>query len=318
MQDSRAPSRSRALRLSFDKGEVTPQETVPARAQSLFIQAVENVAPEAMDALRDGGPLDCCRRLVLEWERALLDASAWGDYIRRYGPRGFLAVARDPSVCDPALYLALLGWEDVRRASAEDGIYPDLVPLRDALLAWSERFNLREAWLLDVALDNLRLWSKHPRTARFLSVAAWSFDSRRWQFPTEDERRVVVAAGDGITVTVEWNPLKESWEDLKRKLRKLRGLLGSREREVEDHFRRVLESLEQRGYIKPPVKRNRSGSPLLHFEWLAMYQVKGMDYEEIAQAYTDADPSGERAITTDAVRKAVEETAKLVGLQLRK
>lgn len=300
-------SRSRPLRLG--PGERVPPAVVTETARALFLAAVRRLAPEVLEALRDGGPLVRYQLLALEWELALLDANAWGDYRRRYGPNALLAAAmvRHPE---------RLRWRHIGAADAARGVLPDLAPLRAALEAWTDRFNLRAEWLLDTALATLHAWSVDAKAARQLR---WAWRVPTWWNPlAEEERRITVPAGDGVVVAIEWDPLVEAEKDLQRRLRKLRGLLGDRTHDVEAHFRRVLTFLETRGLVKPPAKRNRSGSPVLHVAWLIMRLVKGMGYEAIAQAYTDTDPTGERVITTDAVRKAVQETAKLVGLQLRK
>lgn len=300
-------SRSRPLRLG--PGERVPPAVVTETARALFLAAVRRLAPEVLEALRDGGPLVRYQLLALEWELALLDANAWGDYRRRYGPNALLAAAmvRHPE---------RLRWRHIGAADAARGVLPDLAPLRAALEAWTDRFNLRAEWLLDTALATLHAWSVDAKAARQLR---WAWRVPTWWNPlAEEERRITVPAGDGVVVVVAWDPVVETADDLRRRLQPVRRLLSERALAVEARFRDVLADLEARGFVKPSVKRARSGSATLHFGWLVAYQVKGMGYEAIAQAYTDADPSGERVITTDAVRKAIEATAKLVGLPLRK
>jgi hypothetical protein len=74
-----------------------------------------------------------------------------------------------------------------------------------------------------------------------------------------------------------------------------------------------------------PMKRARAGKaktrsdddPLLHYKWAVMYQCLKIDPDKIAQAYSDADPAGDRAVTTSAIKKAVTKTAHRIGLVLR-
>ncbi len=44
---------------------------------------------------------------------------------------------------------------------------------------------------------------------------------------------------------------------------------------------------EEEGWKKPVEKRNRSGNPAQHFEWLALYQLKQLTYKKIAIMYLD-------------------------------
>ncbi len=70
---------------------------------------------------------------------------------------------------------------------------------------------------------------------------------------------------------------------------------------------------------KTPEKRSRGGGPTLHFRWLAQYQVLGNNLEEIGQAYLDEDQTLTRKPVEDgAIRKAIQTTAVLVGITLRK
>lgn len=175
--------------------------------------------------------------------------------------------------------------------------------LDEALRGWAAAHHLPE-WVLPTAKATLLVWSAGA------SQKAWchAFD--------------VYVTGDGCEEhpfefsAPGWRPWGllepgEAWEEYERRL-------DAAYAAAKAAYRRRMEALaEERGLRRTPVKRNRSGDPLLHFKWLAEYQVRGRDYEELSQEYTDADPTGDRVIGSDAIRKAVADTARLVGLTLR-
>ena len=71
-----------------------------------------------------------------------------------------------------------------------------------------------------------------------------------------------------------------------------------------------IESVKQISGISPAPEK-RTGNQ--HFEWLALHHVGGWKYERINERY--ADESGKPDIP--AIRRAITETAALIGLTLR-
>ena len=104
-----------------------------------------------------------------------------------------------------------------------------------------------------------------------------------------------------------WHPLLET-----RKAAKSRMLKAFAEH-IRKEFDRRESLCQNAGLLRTPEKRNQE-----HFKWLAYYLLKGWDYETIAQHYMNSDPKGELDIGTDAVRKALKNTADLIGVELRK
>jgi hypothetical protein len=100
-----------------------------------------------------------------------------------------------------------------------------------------------------------------------------------------------------------WNPVLGSWsawrKAVDRKLREYR-------QAVEDAFRDV-------GAESRSVKRKARS----HFEWLVRYQVREEDFGPIAEAI-DAKQNPTKGDTEARVRKAVQATAGLIGLRLRR
>lgn len=286
------------MRLWF--GELATHELVTSQARNIFLKTIRALAREVLEALRDGMAWVSYRLFVEERELSR-DPEGWrrvvSHYRQRYGERVLLAVTRTTRV----------GWATVRHASAEEGYYPDLLPLKYALLAWAERFHLADEWVLDAALDTLHRWTQWRKAAEVLE---WAYIGGSWWAPVSDEEQQLIFRHAG------WDPTSETWESFESRLRA--DVEWWLEKVRMEYRPRLLALCEERGWRPTPIKRNRSGSPLLHFEWLVRYQVQEWGYARIAQAYTDADPQGDKVIGEDAVRKAVKSTADLLGLTLRK
>ena len=106
--------------------------------------------------------------------------------------------------------------------------------------------------------------------------------------------------------TRHWHPIMETRETVELRMEKT--FLKHIKRELDE-----MESLcESAGLKRTPEKRKQK-----HFQWLAYYIVEELDYEEIAQKYMDSDPRGDRVIEADSVKKAIKNTADLIGMKLR-
>jgi hypothetical protein len=79
----------------------------------------------------------------------------------------------------------------------------------------------------------------------------------------------------------------------------------------ETEMKRYIKNLEEvaidSGYKPTPKKQDDTS----HFQWLVCFQVKGWSYKEIQKH------CGQHVGTDKAVRKAIKETAALIGLTLR-
>lgn len=125
------------------------------------------------------------------------------------------------------------------------------------------------------------------------------------------EWRVLEAADPGLVESLmieppmpePWNPVLEPWKPWKE--RTVQALTRYR-KDVEQAFRKAGAE---------PRKTKRKARE--HFEWLVRYQVLEQKFQAIADAIDQAqDAPGDDPEAR--VRKAVQETAKLIGLHLRR
>jgi hypothetical protein len=182
-----------------------------------------------------------------------------------------------------------------------------------ALEKWVETFNLDIGAAFNwEAITTLTFWSDDPSARNELHWA-------RFPHPELDAipgevRNVEFSCPAG------WHPLEEYWREFEaRIIREFKQYLA-------DYRPSIIEAMRESGKKPVPVKRQRGGRPStsdgssgkrdLHFEWLALYQCRQWSYGKIAGWYIP-DEYGEKAVGADAIRKAVQQAAKLVGLTLR-
>lgn len=259
-------------------GYYSNQNIEASKAQSHFLEAVERVAPEVLENLRDR------------------------------------VMPVPPGRWPPIL----------------EGTSPEQ---RGVLESWANRHNLSYEWVLRTAVVTLNYWQREsendreeeddpevvaafkaaadvarkagiareerkPRTPPRRRILRWVTLGTCWESPLTDEERVlkleVVSPGpdDG----------PEEW------LRFERFVVN----QVRGHRSRLQELLRQRGWKRTTVKRNRRGSPLVHFEWTARHVVLGHREEDIAEEISQSDSEG---IDVDTIRKAVAETSRTLGLK---
>src|SRR5262249_48949925 len=92
-----------------------------------------------------------------------------------------------------------------------------------------------------------------------------------------------------------------------------------------DYRRKMIVAMKDAGIKPVPVKRVRGSRPddgsqstNLHFEWLALFQCKGLSFGMIADRYPLKRNGKLTGRDDSTVSKAVREAAKLAGLTLRR
>jgi len=224
------------------------------------------------------------------WRRLFIEA------IRKWRPE-VLESLRD----DVAPHFA--AWRDgedvpeiwyVRKATET---FRHLVPFRDALFAWAERWRLgekwwavQEDWILQGALDTLRFWRRSPEWAATL---AWSHDDRTPDYVLSDDERRFHLTLDG------WHP--ELGETVAEALRRVARQATRKARE--DYVPARIAMLHERGWRESPGKRTRK-----HVEWLVRFHINDESLSKIASTVHTF---------KENVSQRIHEVATLIGLTLR-
>lgn len=100
-----------------------------------------------------------------------------------------------------------------------------------------------------------------------------------------------------------WDPRNDTWGEFEKKL-------DAAYKKYKELYRERTEAhLERKGYVEGKEKRNKE-----HFEWLVRYQIQNWTVKEIADYYSKDD----KILSEDTIKKALSNTASMVGLQLRK
>jgi len=257
----------------------------------LFMRAVAQATPEVLESLRDNA-----------WKRYESSVA------RKYGFSAWilLGVERPP--------LSLRRRADVERLEPAEQKQPteESLSFEEALTVWVERFNLN-------INDRLFSWET-IETLEWWSIDDSVREGLQWaMFPYGVHDGLNLQVREVLFKTYEgWYPEEQYWSEFEP-------LITKRFKEYLAAYRKkVTAALVDAGKRPVPVKRRRgtrpnggSASPTLHFEWLALFQCRGLSFGEIADCYPlefRGEPKGRDDST---VSKAIRETARLVGLKLR-
>ena len=169
--------------------------------------------------------------------------------------------------------------------------------LRDSIDQWVTSCNLAEDWVLESVLENFCGWS--------------TFGERDFPYPGghifNTERGGGSISGPGLDFAYDvdlpappvYDPAAKTWQEY------LEELAATYRPQQEEAFARA-------GFHKTRVKRARTASPALHYEWIVRYQVQNWTIRRVAAHYL-SDPD-----QRSTVRSALRELAVIVGLTLRR
>ncbi len=179
-------------------------------------------------------------------------------------------------------------WEDLEAASDQH-----LARLRNAILAWAGRYNLKCAWMYQTALLTVRWWAferakpdecRHP-----LSV-----DTLRWSHPGHqffDEVMAVLEPMPGA-----WDPFSVTEKQYRQR--------------VNAHIRAIKRRVRAAGYRQQSERRERRTTLKRRLQFLARHVVAGETYDEIANKMR------RRTISPQAIQQAIRQVADEIGLPL--
>lgn len=185
------------------------------------------------------------------------------------------------------------------------GKSPELKALREALDKWAENWGLRAAWCLDYAIFFLHFWRVLPRTVGQVRALP---GGGPFKFPLKEIHPDLDRDELGQRDEIPEPPAFDEWEPW---LETREAYLERAKAALERYCDQVQAAYEQAGWQEGVEKRARSGTPLVHFEWLVRYQVQRRTCERIAEECQD-----EEGLDPASVYQAISETAKLIGLPL--
>jgi DNA-directed RNA polymerase specialized sigma24 family protein len=190
------------------------------------------------------------------------------------------------------------GWQGLTKWAEKDTAASEFLK---AALQWSEKFHLKDEWLLDSMIHTLY------RCGTLNTLWQFHYDNRdERNHRQEDGTRLFQRIPDEFAFSfghdeIVWMPDDFSEKDFEAFLDEQWALAK------QAFFVQARQKLEALGAVKVKAKRNRQGSPLAHFEWLVQFQVLGLSIAEIT----------ERAgLSDDTVPKALSRVAQEIGLTL--
>jgi hypothetical protein len=182
---------------------------------------------------------------------------------------------------------AFVHWLDQSGPEIEDAVDPFL----SALKSWIEEYNLRAPWLGDAAIRTIRALESDLDWKRRPSWVIRSPDIPHGLTISELKFQFSHQFGFGPVLRTRDDMEKEAWREFTKAFNAW--------------FQNLDETLKQRGY----EKNRRRDKPERDTRWLVRFQCKREGFAKIAQ--------GQKEVTADVVRHAVDKAAKRLGIERR-
>lgn len=162
---------------------------------------------------------------------------------------------------------------------------------KKSLWNWSEKWNLNTDWCRIRAFYTIATWLLEPKKRSELD---WYYDNPEWMTKCEIEDYEFKWA---------WHPGRTPRTVIERVMRNL----------FESRMKEYLDRVEERFFIENSARRALNKKQEEHFAWLVLFHVKNMAYKDIFNRYKEKNNLG----TDKAIRKAINETARLIDLPLQ-
>ncbi len=210
--------------------------------------------------------------------------------IRKEAPQVLKALKEDVlPKCPSTKTVKNLRWFTIKRDRQYNRQYSEL---RDALLFWADRFNLREEWILEIALKTVMLWRSAKSQAE-IEPLHWFIPGVGYWGVVSDEDAAIKFSRSG------WDPIAETRTTFKKRM------MADFESFLENYLDKLDAIVQERGLKKTPKKNENE-----HFTWLAKWYVGNYNsFGEIARAV-----NVERQSATLGIQKA----AAMCGLPVPK
>jgi len=319
-------------------GDRSETEALRAIARVEFLGSVAALEPAVLGGLRD----DVLPAYLAAYEdvAACQTPELLAERYRRYEQDhdGRVRFCHNP--------LNVSRWRTVGRAAVteDSAVYPELVPLREAVEAWSDQWSLSQAWIQETALAQLEWWRQHPAKAATRRRLSWfplpalksgaqprvreqrsGAEGRSWD-PTCQldwwQRYPARPAGPG---RLSWLPLPvvdpgvslqarerrftyehPGWDPARETRKAAQSAMVA---DFEKRLKAHLDALEARVVAAKDFERSETYREMCRrLEWLVLYQVKELNFSEI----------GRRAhVNSRTVAKGIRTASELVEVELR-
>ena len=256
-----------------------------------FVESFRNHVPGAIESLRKVVPV--CRQLFATWQEFHSSDESRREVHARFAREGLsvpLGLNRNVVLTEGRAARPSFSWKTVNAAT--ESFYPDLLPMRDGLKCWGERWHMADVdWFMDTALGTLEDWVAHPQLEK-----AGAYIPRgcgEWAAVT-DQEALFSFKSDG------WTPNMQHWSEFEAEIR-IR--FNS---ELACYRKRIVETAVSRGFHREPNKFRPE-----HFVWLALFHCADWDLESIREKH------GKSVNSRQAIHGAVKDAAKLIGMTPR-
>lgn len=191
-----------------------------------------------------------------------------------------------------------LDWDYIKHANRD--YFSDLVPLKEVLNEWSDKYNLSDDWIIESAVNTLNAWSLEIPLDDELYWADVKHIMYPSPFPRKCHRLNFNHSG--------WDPVRYTWKQAKKII------MNDFKHFLEGEYYKKVSRLVEKAGIKPPIVKRQSQR---HINWLIAYQIYNKSYTDICNEESDNRPD-DKSLDNSTIIKGIKSTAKLIGLTLRK
>ncbi len=192
-----------------------------------------------------------------------------------------------------------ISWEELKNISKQNKS-SKVVELHDQICKWSQKYNLNYDWVLEAVMVILLYWFESggdQKDIAFTPPFFKQFNMDHCIDPVEQQ----------INFSYYWDPLVMTKQEFKRGAKEHFNIV------IDNETNKIIELMEEKGYKRVPEKRVDRAD---HFKWAVCYIVLKWSFNDIAQDVTSIDPSGNKVISIDAIKKGISDVASLIDIDI--
>lgn len=288
------------MEMSYGLYERAEERTASREAaRYCFLEIIRARVPKVLEELRDG-PLNIYLETGLNYPS--LDYKNWG--------------GRDWERTDI--------WNNIKHGAS--WLDAREIIFGRSILNWANRYNLIEEeanrhhhWLLNCVISTIQHWKHSPDALEQLS---WTYPRHlwpglvllvkppkkglpEWMANLESREAYISHIREGASKRVNGDPYLSMMQ--KSHLNAAVQTIGNEVSELSKYLDRVEERYQSQGWKRVDNKKKLQR----HMEWTVKFQVQGINYSQVAR---ESKPQ----VTMQAIRKEINFTLALIGLQRRK